>query len=150
MNKDRASEAFEIMFNRKMNCAQAVLSSFCKEYGLAENQALRLAQGFGGGMAHTGRTCGAVSSAYLVLGLAQKTASENPRENIDKTYALMAEFDKKFQALHGSLTCTELVGYDLSVPEEAAEAREKQVFTTKCPNFVRDAVKIVESLLKPG
>jgi C_GCAxxG_C_C family probable redox protein len=147
---DRAKEASEIMADRKANCAQSVLSVFCKEYGLAENQALSLAQGFGGGIAHTGRTCGAVSGAYMALGLAQKTTIEKPRENIEKTYALIADFDKKFKALHGGLTCTELCSYDLSKPEKLAEAREKGVFITKCPVFVRDAVKIVESLLKTG
>jgi len=101
-------------------------------------------------MAHTGRTCGAVSGAYLALGLAQKTTVEKPRENIEKTYELMAEFDRKFKALHSSLNCTELTGYNLGVPEEADKARDNKVFTTKCPIFVRDAVKILESLLKQG
>jgi C_GCAxxG_C_C family probable redox protein len=147
MKKDRAQEAYEIMANRRMNCAQAVFSSFCKEYGLSENLALSLAQGLGGGMAHTGRTCGAVSGAYLALGLAQKTTGEKPREHIDKTYELVAEFDRKFKALHGSLNCTELTGYNLSIPEESAKAREKGVFTAVCPVLVRDSVKILEGLL---
>jgi C_GCAxxG_C_C family probable redox protein len=147
MNKDKAQAAFEIMSGRKMNCAQAVLTAFGEDFGLERNLALQLAQGFGGGMGHTGRTCGAVSGAYLTLGLSQKITSGNPRENTDKTYALMAEFDRKFKSLHGSLNCTELTGYDLSLSGQLAEAREKQVFATKCPNFVRDAVNIVEGLL---
>ncbi len=84
----------------------------------------------------------------MALGLAQKTTSANPRKNIDKTYALMAEFNRQFKSLHGSTNCTELTGYDLSVPLKLAEAREKQVFAAKCPNYVSDAVKIVEGLLK--
>ena len=73
----------------------------------------------------------------------------NARVNIEKTYALIGEFNRKFKALHGSLNCTELIGYDLSKPEEVAKAREAKVFIdTKCPNYVRDAVKIVERLLK--
>jgi len=145
---DRANEAFENMVNRKMNCSQAVISSFCEKFGLERNLALQLAQGFGGGMGHTGQTCGAVTGAYMVLGLAQKISSGNPRENIDKTYALMGEFNRQFKLLHGSLNCTELIGYDLSLPEKLAEAREKNVFAALCPNFVRDSVKILESLLK--
>lgn len=148
MGEDRADKAREMMVARKTNCSQAVLSAFCEEYGLERDQALQLAQGFGGGMGHTGRTCGAVSGAYMVLGLAQKITSGDPRENINKTYALMAEFDKKFKLLHGSLNCTALTGYNLSKPEKLAEARDKKVFTTKCPDFVRDAVTIVASLLK--
>jgi C_GCAxxG_C_C family probable redox protein len=148
MINDRADKAFETMANRKMNCAQAVFTSFCEELGLEKKLALSIAQGFGGGMAHTGGTCGAVTGAYVALGLAQKYTTENPRDNIDKTYALINEFNRKFKEINGSLNCTELTGYDLSKPEKLAEAREKGVFITKCPEFVRDSVKIVEGLLK--
>jgi C_GCAxxG_C_C family probable redox protein len=148
MKRDRAKEAYEMMADWRTNCAQAVFSSFCKEYGLSDNLALSLAQGLGGGMGHTGRTCGAVSGAYLVLGLAQKTTNGNPRENVDKTYQLIADFDKKFKALHGSTNCTGLTGYNLGVPEEAAKAREKGVFNNVCPGLVQDSVKILEGLLR--
>jgi C_GCAxxG_C_C family probable redox protein len=145
---DNAQKAFENMVSRKTNCAQAVFSALSKEYGLTEDQALAIAQGFGAGMGLTGRTCGAVSGAYMALGLSRKTIPANPREHVDKTYELMAEFDRRFKALHGSTNCTELTGYNLGIAEEAAKGREKGVFVTECPIFVRDAVKIVESLLK--
>ncbi|MGD0779580.1 MAG: C-GCAxxG-C-C family protein [Dehalococcoidales bacterium] len=145
---DKAKEAYETMLNRKMNCSQSVISVFYQDYGLDKKLALQLAQGFGGGMGHSGQTCGAVTGAYMALGLAQKITTENARENIEKTYALIEKFNREFKALHGSLNCTELTGYDLSSAEKLIEARDKQVFTTICPNLVSDAVKIAESLLK--
>jgi C_GCAxxG_C_C family probable redox protein len=150
MSTDRVSQAYENMVNRRMNCSQSVFSAFADNLGLEKGLALRIAQGFGGGMAHTGQTCGAVTGAYMALGLAQQFTTDNARENIDKTYALIAEFNRKFKALHGSLNCTGLLGYDLSIPEKMAAAREQKVFITRCPVFVRDAVKIVESLLDPS
>jgi C_GCAxxG_C_C family probable redox protein len=145
---DRADKAREIMANRKMNCAQTVLTSFCEELGLERRLALQLAGGFGGGMAHTGQTCGAVTGAYMALGLAQKTTPDNPRGSLEKTNELITEFYREFKALHGSVNCNALTGYNLDVPEKLAEARENGVFTTKCPTFVSDVVKITESLLK--
>jgi C_GCAxxG_C_C family probable redox protein len=144
---DKAQKAFDTMANRKMNCAQTVFSVFSKEYGLTEGQALAIAQSFGSGMRVNG-VCGAVTGAYMVLGLANPPPKENPRQSMDKTNALAAEFNRKFEELYGSICCTDLLGYSLTNPEEAAEAREKGLFVTKCPEFVRDAVKIVESLLK--
>jgi hypothetical protein len=67
---------------------------------------------------------------------------------VDKTYALVSEFEKRFKKLHGTVNCSELLHYDLTKPEEVAKAREAGVFTTQCPNFVADAVKITEELLK--
>jgi C_GCAxxG_C_C family probable redox protein len=145
---DKAAKAHEIMVAGRMNCSQAVLSTFCEEFGLERNLALRLAQGFGGGMGRNGRTCGAVTGAYMVLGLAQTGSSASPRESIDKTYALVNEFNRKFESRHGSVTCKELLGYDVSTPEGLAEAREKKAFSTVCPDLVRDSVKILGNLLK--
>lgn len=145
MNK--AEEAYARMATGRMNCSQAVLSSFGEEFGLENNLALKLAQGFGGGMGRAGKTCGAVTGAYMVLGLAQTQSSQNPRKNIEKTYTLVQQFNQEFESLYGSVLCRQLIGYDLSTPEGLAEAREKTVFSSKCPEFVRDSVKILESLL---
>jgi C_GCAxxG_C_C family probable redox protein len=145
---DRPGKAYELLATGSTNCAQATLSSFCEELGLEKNLALKIAQGFGGGMHHTGGLCGAVTAAYMVLGLAQKVSSDKPREKLDATYALMADFNRRFKQLHGSLSCTELIGYDLSIPEKAAEAREKKVFATVCTGLVRDAAKILEDQLQ--
>jgi C_GCAxxG_C_C family probable redox protein len=145
---DRANDAYALMAARRMNCSQAILTTYCEQFGLERGLALRLAQGFGGGMGHSGRTCGAVTGAYMVLGLAQKMSPENPRESLDRTYELMHKFNLEFEALHKSLICKELIGYDLSTPEGLAEARSKKVFTSVCPDFVRDSAKILESLLQ--
>ena len=99
-------------------------------------------------MGRTGKTCGAVTGAYMVLGLAQKMSSDSPRESLEKTYALVREFNRRFEALHGSLMCKELIGYDLSTPEGLVEARDKKIFTSVCPDFVRDSVRTLEMLLQ--
>ena len=131
-----------------MNCAQTILSTYCGMFGLDRNLALQLAQGFGAGIARSGRTCGAVSGAYMVIGLANKIPTENPRQNLENVYELINTFNRKFIEIHSSLLCKDLVGYDLSNPESRAEAYSKSVFTTLCPVFVRDSAKILESLLR--
>jgi C_GCAxxG_C_C family probable redox protein len=144
---DRAKEAYEIMAARRMNCAQSVFTAFSSGLGLDEKTAFNIAQAFGGGM-HVNSVCGAVTGAYMTLGLANPASKENPRQNMDKTNALAAEFNRKLKELYVSINCTDLLGYDLTKPEAAAEAREKGLFVTRCPEFVRDSVKIVEALLK--
>lgn len=144
----RADDAYAIMMTGRMSCAQTVLSTYSEMFGLDSNLALQLAQGFGGGMAHAGKTCGAVTGAYMVLGLANEISGSNPRESIEKTYGIIHEFNLRFQELHSSLMCKELIRFDLSTPEGLAEARNKSVFTTVCPGLVRDSVKILETLLQ--
>ena len=144
---DRVKIAGDLIAERKANCAQCVFTAFSRDFGLDEKTAFSIAQAFGSGMRVNG-VCGAVTGAYMVLGLANPATRENPKQNMDKTNALAAEFNRRFKEIHGTLYCTELLGYDLTKPEQAAEAREKGLFATACPKFVRDAVEIVESLLK--
>jgi C_GCAxxG_C_C family probable redox protein len=140
---DRSKIAAAMIGERKGNCAQSVFTAFSCGLGLDEKTAYNIAQAFGGGM-HVNGVCGAVTGAYMVLGLANPVPGENPREHMDRL-----EFNRRFRELHGSLNCTELIDYDLTVPEEAAKARESGVFVTRCPVLVSDAVKILEDLLKP-
>jgi C_GCAxxG_C_C family probable redox protein len=142
----RGESAHANMAARKMNCAQCVLTAFSSELGLDRMQALKLAMGFGGGIGHTGQTCGAVSGAIMVIGLKQDLSSTNAQEVKDKTYALIKDFTGEFIKHNGSTNCTELLGYDLSKPEQLAAAREKGIFTTYCPQFVKSAVEIVEGM----
>jgi C_GCAxxG_C_C family probable redox protein len=145
MNK--SEKAMTLMLEHRLNCSQSVLSVFCEEFGLDRNLALKAAMGFGGGMGRTGNTCGAVTGAYMVLGLSQRINENNPRESIERTYKLVQEFNQEFEKLHGSIICKELIKYDLNSPEELVEARNKGVFSSVCPNLVSDAVKILETIL---
>ncbi len=145
----RAHQAGEMMASRKANCAQCLLTSFSDDLGLPQETAFTVAQCFGGGM-HIDSTCGAVTGSFMVLGLANPVSKENPRASQDRLGVLTGEFCRRFKEKHGSLDCTELLGYNVTDPAQAAEAREKGVFSAKCPNFVRDAAAIVEDLFKPA
>ena len=137
----RSETAFTVMAESKMNCAQAVLTAFCEELGLDRAAALKLARGFGGGMGRTGKTCGAVTGAYMVLGLREEAQG---REGIETVYAQIKEVNRKFIEIHGSTGCTALLGCDLGNSEGLARARAEGLFTKVCPGFVRTAVELLE------
>jgi C_GCAxxG_C_C family probable redox protein len=144
----KSEDAAAIMKAHRVNCAQSVISVFCDELDVDLNTALRIAMAFGGGMARAGNTCGAVTGAYMALGLGQTISAENPRDSIDKTYQLVHEFNDKFKTMHGSLVCKELLGCDVSMSDGLAQARDQQLFALICPNLVHNSVQIVESLLQ--
>ena len=50
------------------NCAQAVACSFCQEFGVAEEEMFRIAEGFGLGMGMM-EVCGALSGMMMIIGL---------------------------------------------------------------------------------
>src|SRR4030042_5370243 len=129
----RSQQAHEKMVEHKMNCAQSVITSFCEDFGLATDLAMKVARAFGGGMGQSKGACGAVTGAYMVLGLALKPSGDYMKDGAQMGRA-MAELNRRFTALHGSLNCTDLGGYDLSIHAQGAEARQKNVFATVCPS----------------
>jgi C_GCAxxG_C_C family probable redox protein len=146
MNK--ADTASEMMATRRLNCAQSVLTAFCEEFGLEKGLAIRIAGGFGAGIARTNNVCGAVTGAYMVLGLQLYPEITDPRQRLDRVYANIQAFQQKFLALHGSIRCTDLLGYNLSTPDGLATARAHNLFGVACPKLVGDAVTILAEMVK--
>ena len=134
-------------FSEGFCCSQAVLSTFGPQFGLDRDAALRVSAAFAGGMGRLGDTCGAVTGAFMVIGLKYGTIDPADAQAKEMTYRLVREFVDKFKARNGSVVCRELLGYDISTPEGLEAARDKKRFATLCPKYVRDASEIVELLL---
>ena len=134
-------------FRGGLNCSQAVLAEFAADYGLDTEAALKVATGFGGGMGRLGLTCGAVTGAIAVLGLAM--AAPDPRAPQAKVsvYAAVCDFVKQFEAVNGATACSELLGCNIGTPEGYEEATRQGLLQTRCPKYVADAVEILEEML---
>jgi C_GCAxxG_C_C family probable redox protein len=143
---NRPQEAVQY-FQQGFSCSQAVVAALSEPLGLEREKALKISQAFGGGMARMGLTCGAVTGALMVIGLKHGRTRPEDDEAREKTYRLVLEFYRRFQDLHGSTVCRELIGIDLSTPEGQKQGEERAVFTNLCPKFVADAVSILEQIL---
>lgn len=139
---DRVKKAVK-GFNRGYNCSQAILSTYCEGLGLDVDTALRAAAAFGGGIGCTAGTCGAVTGAAVVIGLRHGTTA---RGRQDEAYSRARELVERFTAMHGSTSCAELLGTDISTEEGMARAVKEKLFKKLCPRFVRDAAGILEGL----
>ena len=123
-------------FNGGCNCAQSVFCTYCEDFGLDKETAQKLSCGFGAGMGRMGNTCGAVSVAYMLIGLKYGAAKE-------KAYAMVCELAKRFEARCGSTVCRELLGVSFGDDSEKVTQRVKDV----CHVAVRIAAELVEDLL---
>jgi len=54
-------------FKDGFSCSQAVLSAYGEHFGLDHEMASEVSGAFGGGMGHLGETCGAVTSAFMLI-----------------------------------------------------------------------------------
>jgi len=142
----KADASVEV-FNKGFNCAQAVLSSHCEEYGLEDEIAKKIACGFGGGMGHSAETCGAVSGALMLIGLKYGKYRESDNESKEKTYKLANEYITNFKKEYGTINCRELIKYDLGNEEELIKARASGIFGELCPKLIKRSVELVEKIL---
>ena len=115
-------------FQNGCNCAQAVLLAFCEDYGMEKETALAVAAGFGSGMGGLRETCGTVTGANMVIGLAKG----EDRMAANKTFRAFAE---RFKEKNGSLVCRELLA-----------VRVKTRLT--CADLCKEAGDLLEEMLK--
>ncbi len=134
------------LFRNGCACSQAVLAAFGPRYGLDEAAALRVASGFGSGM-RMGDTCGAVTGAFMVLGLASCRSSCRTADERQPACDAVTCFAAEFRRRQGALACRDLLGCDVSVPEGRAEARARNLFKTRCVDLVRASAELLEERL---
>ncbi len=144
---DRVERAVSC-FKEGFSCSQAMLSTYGPQLGLNHELALKVSGAFGGGMARMGETCGAVTGAFMVIGLKYGKTKIEDEQAKEKTYSLVKEFVDRFKSRNGSIVCRELLGCDISTPEGRELAKEKNLFATLCPKFVQDAAEIIEQILE--
>jgi len=131
-------------------CAQAVLTSYASDFGLEESLALKLATGFGSGMGRMCEVCGALTGAFMVIGLKYgKEKSDGTRygTETEMTYRLVADLAGKFQEKNGSIYCRELIGHNLMDPTEREKVVTLGLFKTTCRKCILDAVELLEETL---
>ena len=143
MNQSKVNEAVKC-FNDGFNCSQAILSAYCGEFGMDKETALKVACGFGAGMGRLQETCGAVSGAYLVIGLKYGKFLKDDEAAKEKTYSLVREFAKRFEERNKTTNCREILGVDfINGDKQIAMKRVKKL----CPKMVQDAAEILEAIL---
>ncbi|MGN1095592.1 MAG: C-GCAxxG-C-C family protein [Eubacteriales bacterium] len=142
---NRKEKALEY-FRKGYNCAQAVFASFCDVTGYSEEDALRLASSFGGGMGRMREVCGTCSAMFMIAGILRGYSDANDTKAKKEHYELIQSLAGKFKEKHGTIICRELLSSlhpdEKPTPSERTESYYKE---RPCAVFVADAVEILES-----
>ena len=137
MTKEERIEKAVSLFKEGYNCSQSVVAAFADMYGFTEEQALKMASAFGGGIGRMRETCGAACGLFMLAGLEKGATKGSDRESKAATYALVQELAAKFKEETGSLRCSDLLG--VSTPE----ARTSAYYAKRpCAKMVETAARI--------
>lgn len=144
---ERTTKALEL-FKNNFNCAQSVLTAFNKDFGLTEDQCLKVSCAFGGGIGRQQLTCGAVTGALMVLGLKYGRGLKDDNQKKVETYKKAVEFMAEFKKKHHTVNCKELLqGLDMNNEDDMKKINELKLFETLCTKYVKDAVEIAEKMI---
>lgn len=116
------------------NCAQAVVCAYCDAFGLDEQTAFKMAEGFGLGMGLK-EVCGALTGAFMLAGQKNSGGCERAGETKGKTYKMTKALAAAFQEKNGTYLCRELKGI--------ADGNVRR----SCAGCIEDACQLVEEFL---
>jgi C_GCAxxG_C_C family probable redox protein len=143
MNK---TEYAQSLFEGHLNCAQSVLSAYAPQLEIDLTTLQKIGSNFGGGMGE-GEICGAVSAAFMILGLKYGTDQGVETAHKEIGEALFKAYKDRFVEEYGSLHCKDLLGYNIKTPEGNLAANEKGLFKSRCPLFLEGSIKILDQLI---
>lgn len=129
------------------SCSQMVFATLSEELGINREHALRLATGFGAGIAYQDDICGAVSGAILAIGLKHGNDEPSKVDLSNKALFLTRELIQRIKAKHGSYKCKDLTGIDHTNLEEGMKLYQEQGIARKiCRPIVIECIEIVEEI----
>ncbi len=140
---DHVVEDAVARFQAGHSCSQAVFSAFAVPSGMDESLALKITCPFGGGMARMGEVCGAVTGAFMVIGIKFGRADVEDEQARDATYSAVEEFIRLFKKRHDVIRCRDLLGIDPSDSQQKEQENQGGLLDTLCTRIVRDAAEIV-------
>ena len=142
------AEQAQALFMQGYNCAQAVFAAFCDETGLTQQQALKLASGFGGGVGGMREVCGAVSGLTLTLSAIYGYDVPDDRAAKLALYHGVQEAAERYRAENGSIICRELLGLSQDVKKVDPAPRTQEYYKKRpCPELVAMAAQIADDYI---
>lgn len=143
-HKERADQ----LLHQQYHCSQALFGAFAQDLGLDLKTALKISTCFGGGM-RQGGTCGCITAAMLVLGMALGFHDPLDRELEVYGNKKTDEFIHRFTAkMDGMTNCRDILGKDISKPQELAIIRKEGLIFQKCPRAINISIELLEDMLK--
>ena len=134
-------EKAEEFFKEGYACAQSILLLYAERYGLDIEAAKRLSSTFGGGMGRLRQKCGALTGAFMVLGLEFGNADPTDLERKFSSYARVRELNDYFQKKYGATDCGAILEQYVT-PEQIERREHHQII---CHKLVRDVEQWLEN-----
>lgn len=143
-HEEKANE----LLKQQYHCSQALFGAFAGDFGIDLKTAFKISTCFGAGM-RQGETCGCITAGLMVLGMGFGFFDPQDRELEMYGNRKTEEFIRRFrEAMNGKTVCREILGKDITKPNEMAQIRKEGLILKTCPNALHVSIEILEELLE--
>jgi C_GCAxxG_C_C family probable redox protein len=146
MVMNRAEKAVDLFLNQGYKCSQSVLEVFRDRYDISKETAYKISMPLAGGSGDNGM-CGAVTGAYLVLGLEYGSSDVENKETFRDIIAKNRSISNKFREKNESTYCSKLTGVDVFSEEGSEIFTNENIKEEKCSLFVSECVQLLEEII---
>ena len=147
MMNDTTQEKAIQSFQSGLNCAQSVVTAYADRLNFDPDLAAGLSCGFGGGMGRLQQTCGALTGAFMVLGIQNSRKYTDRAERKNVTYTQVQQLNEAFRQHQGATDCRALLGCDLRTPEGMKFHQETNQSKTICEKCIAASIEILDGIV---
>ena len=136
-------------FKKGYNCSQSIVLAYADMLPIDRDMLLKMASSFGGGMGRLREVCGSVSGMFIVAGLLYGYDGPETGQVKADHYARIQELAHRFEEMHGSIVCRDMLGLSVHHDDPTPEARTKEYYKKRpCGEIIGDATEILEKYIE--
>jgi len=135
LTREETMDIAESCAKQNFLCVESCLIALARAQGIESPLIPRIATGFGAGCGRRGELCGALSGAVMGLGLKFGRDKVDPKAGW-RPYWYATELLERFRAIHGSLRCNDLLGFDVSAPDSQDRYSAAHCWETRCTPII--------------
>jgi len=134
-------------FDNNFNCAQSVLKTIALNIDFDMEQAMQIASAFGGGMGRQQKTCGALTGAYMAIGLYSSKHIRDESTRKEKNTELIQALTQEFNLINGATDCGKLLNVDLNTEKGQKEFEARKLGENVCKKCIESSIELLDKML---
>ena len=142
------AEKAKALFLEGYNCAQSVFCAFGDVHGMDPDTARRVSSSLGGGMGRLREVCGALSGAFLVIGMLYGGYPGGDLEAKTRHYTMIQELASRFRESYGTILCRDILGLPPGPSDPRPEPHSPDYLARRpCPGCIARAAALLDEYL---
>ena len=133
-------------FQTGYDCAQIIWLVYAPALELSEAEALEYASASGSGILRR-KVCGALEGSAAVLKMFYGYSPFDEYESDPCVDEKLQKLKTRFADINGAITCSALLGMDLTTDDDVDFSAPDTILSTHCPGYAASALSLIDDII---